>query len=94
MGCPKLARTPLMGSDVRARMEASARAYLATPRGAAAGEGTLMLSKIFEWYAGDFGGAAGVLAYARARLPAEASARVGAAPKVGSLEYDWTLNQP
>lgn len=94
VGCPRLERAPLVGSDVRARASAAARAYLATPRGAIVRSGELELSKIFEWYAADFGGPAGVLAFARAHLPREAAEKLGQAPKVRSLEYDWTLNQP
>lgn len=97
MGCPKLGRTPLMRSaaTLPAVMDAAARTYLATPRGAIAAPGDVQLSKIFEWYAADFGGPAGVLEYARARLPARVSETWSQQPpKVRSLEYDWTLNQP
>jgi hypothetical protein len=94
VGCPRIEPKPLLGTSVRARATAAAKAYLATPRGASVRDGELELSKIFEWYAADFGGPAGVLTFARAHLPPDAAAKLGATPKVKSLEYDWTLNQP
>lgn len=96
VGCPRLTTRSFLvdAAKIDERMTAAARAYLATPRGAVAAEGRLSLSKIFEWYAADFGGSAGVLAFARAHLPPEALVKIGATPKVESLEYDWTLNQP
>jgi hypothetical protein len=47
----------------------------------------LKLSKIFEWYADDFGGKGGVAAYVDKYHPAD----VGKF-KVSFVEYSWELN--
>lgn len=93
VGCPILDPAPYTGSDVDARLDAAAQRYLAGPTGAVAKEGAVELSKIFDWYARDFGGENGVVAFVKRFLAPEASARVGAAPKVSFFDYNWTLNQ-
>jgi enoyl-CoA hydratase/carnithine racemase len=77
VGCPSLEPRALVGSDVEARAEAAARRYLATAHGARRAAPSLQLSRIFEWYAADFGGPAGVRAWVRPRLPAALAAELG-----------------
>ena len=92
IGCPILDNKPLLGSDVNARLDEAAKRYLSGPTGLVGGEGTLEVSKIFDWYAADFGGAVGTLQFIKKYAPAQAIAKAGATPKVSYLEYDWTLN--
>jgi hypothetical protein len=93
VGCPILFDTPYSGASLDARLDAAARRYFASPRGAKAGTGTLQLSKIFDWYKADFGGDAGVIAFAKKYLSAEDAKKIGAEPKISYLDYNWTLNQ-
>lgn len=93
VGCPTLEPRPLVGTDVEARAEAAARRYLATAHGARRAAPAIQLSRIFEWYAADFGGPAGVRAWVRPRLPAALAAELGADTPLLSLDYNWTLNQ-
>jgi hypothetical protein len=93
VGCPSLEPRALVGSDVEARAEAAARRYLATAHGARRAAPALQLSRIFEWYAADFGGPAGVRAWVRPRLPAALAAELGPDTPLSSLDYNWTLNQ-
>lgn len=86
VGCPALERRPFAGDDAKARAEAAARRYLSTPRGAVQSGGTLKLSKIFDWYAKDFGGLGGVRAFVQARMPQAPP------PNLDFLDYNWTLN--
>jgi len=90
VGCPKLEKKSFSAdpSGVHKRMDAAAKAYLSTPRGAVVAKDSVQLSKIFEWYAADFGGAAGVLKFVKQHV------QIADGSKVSSLEYDWTLNQP
>jgi hypothetical protein len=99
-GCPILESTPYVGSGLEARLDAATRRYLGSPSGAVVGpckegssEACLKLSKIFEWYEADFGGKAGVLAFAKKHLPSDAAAKLGPAPTVSFLDYDWRLNK-
>jgi hypothetical protein len=93
VGCPILESTPYAGTNVDARMERATRRYLASAFGARTEGETLLLSKIFDWYAADFGGASGVLAFVLPRLPDETRARLPANPEVRFFDYNWTLNQ-
>lgn len=56
----------------------------------------LMLSPILRWYAGDFGGRAGVLDFVREHLPDDPRRawlqQQGASPKIAYSRYDWQLN--
>ncbi|MCC7384648.1 MAG: DUF547 domain-containing protein [Deltaproteobacteria bacterium] len=93
VGCPVLEREPYSGSDLDARLSAATRRYLAGPRGAQIEDGKIKLSKIFDWYQADFGGPAGVLTFVKKHLSPEALKRIGDAPKVEFIDYNWTLNQ-
>jgi len=93
VSCPILEKRPYAGSDVSARMETASRRYLASGFGARVDGSTLRLSKIFDWYAEDFGGREGVLEFVRPRLPTKAEAQLPEAPDIAFLDYNWTLNQ-
>lgn len=93
VGCPILEASPYSGSDLDARMEAATRRYLASAFGARVEGDTLYLSRIFDWYAEDFGGPEGVLRFVRPRLPDSARTSLPPKPAVRFLDYNWTLNQ-
>ena len=93
VSCPILEAKPFAGTDLDARMERAARRYLASGFGAQVRDGTLFISKIFDWYADDFGGAEGAASFARARLPDKKRAALPERPPVQFLDYNWTLNQ-
>lgn len=101
VGCPILETKPYADANsdsdsagaMEARLERAATRYLASPTGAITEPNHLKLSKIFDWYAEDFGGKAKAEAFARARLPANSLEILGPAPTVGFIDYNWTLNQ-
>ena len=93
VGCPLLEPKPYTGSDVSQRMEKATRRYLQSPRGARVADGKLSLSKIFDWYAGDFGGKDKVRTFVESRLTASQRARLGDSYTLDFIDYDWTLNQ-
>lgn len=51
----------------------------------------LMLTRLFEWFAGDFGGKDGVLDFVARHLPKDAPADWRKF-EVGYLDYNWNLN--
>ncbi|MEM6532796.1 MAG: DUF547 domain-containing protein [Myxococcota bacterium] len=87
-GCPILDRRPYVGSNVDRRMEEATVRYLKSKAGARPKGSNLGLSKIFEWYAADFGGSKGVVEFVRKRL-----ADVPENPSVTYFDYDWRLNK-
>lgn len=93
--CPPLRAEPYEGSKLEEQFEDQARAFLNDPARNRVEDGALRLSKIFDWYAKDFGGPKGVLAFLRRYAGPEFKAaldRLGPEPKIVYLDYDWSLN--
>ena len=93
VGCPILESTPYLGSNVSQRMARATKRYLASPHGARISADGVRLSKIFDWYKGDFGGDEGVRAFVAKHVPEAKAAQVTKAPKIEYIDYNWTLNQ-
>ncbi len=92
--CPPLADAPYAGETLDAALDAAARNFVNDPANTFFGDGTLHVSRIFDWYAEDFGGPEGVWAFIR---------RFAAPPLAGAMDaagrrdlaytpYDWSLN--
>ena len=98
MSCPSLTREPFRAETLDAQLDDALRSFLASPsKGLRVDRAarTVTLSKIFDWFEGDFEASGGVLAVATRHAPeadriwlAENSASVD----VEYFDYDWTLN--
>lgn len=106
LGCPKLRREAYVRERLEAQLEDGARYFLNEPRNLTvdAARGRVTLSKIFDWYAGDFE------KYVKARGPGKtgspildyvlqyASEANRAAilalksPKISYADYSWEIN--
>jgi hypothetical protein len=77
-----------------ADLSEAARAYVNHPRGVSVdAQGRVSASRIYQWFAADFGGdAAGVLAHARRYASPELRARLTDAATISRYAYDWALN--
>ena len=93
VGCPILEPTPYTGTPLEGRLDQATRRYLHAPTGARVADGTIALSKIFDWYKADFGGKDRVLPFVQNYLTPKEKAQLGASPKVTFIDYNWTLNQ-
>lgn len=94
-GCPLLPRIAYTEENVQARLEEETRAYLNSSRGTIINEAenTLYISKIFEWFAGDFVSKAGsVPEFIKPYLSSRTLAFLEKDPKISYLDYDWALN--
>ncbi len=57
------------------------------------GNVTLRVSRIFDWFEGDFEPTGGVLAFIRQYAPPEVAAKLGSGRvKLAHQKYDWSLN--
>ena len=93
IGCPQLAVAAWTGAALEAQLEAAARAYVNHPRGVSVTEnGRLRLSKIYDWFAEDFGGRDGLAAHLLRFAAPELAAVLAGAPRIAGYEYDWALN--
>lgn len=103
--CPDLRGEPFTAAKLDAQLREQTHAFLADEskglRYDAAG-GTVWLSSIFKWYAGDFTGGStvvaffargGVLDWVREHAPPAVARKLrGKRPSVRYLDYDWGLN--
>ncbi|MCB2100678.1 MAG: DUF547 domain-containing protein, partial [Rhodobacterales bacterium] len=92
LGCPDLAARPYAAGDLEARLDTAARAYVNHPRGAAVKDGRLVVSSIYVWFGGDFGGDDGVLAHLRQYAEPALAGALAAVTAIGDHRYDWGLN--
>lgn len=90
--CPNLATRAYTGANVDALLAQGAAEYINHPRGVAVSKGSITASKIYSWYADDFGGRRGLkphwLGYARPD-----HARKIESASIGGYGYDWRLNE-
>lgn len=94
LGCPNLQPVAYTAANTEELLEAGARAYINSPRGARMDKGSLHVSSIYKWFQVDFGGSkAGVVKHLL--LYAEG----GLADALRSYDnglhddYDWSLNE-
>ena len=93
VGCPNLRREAYTAENLQAQLRANARAYVNSPRGLTFDDGRLKLSKIYKWYAVDFGGSpTAIISHLRQFAEPALSARLDAADGIDGYYYDWSLN--
>jgi len=93
VSCPALAAEPWQASTLEAMLEERTRAYVRATTSVNVAARQVQVSTLFNWFAADFGGEAGVREFVAARLDEAAAAQV----RDGSFtltyaEYDWAIN--
>lgn len=91
VGCPPISAQPYLGRTLDAQLEAQAVAYIERTTTVDENLMRIGLSKIFEWFSGDFGGVDGVREFVAQRHTAGDSIRNGRNLLV-FIDYDWALN--
>lgn len=93
VGCPDLQREAYSGAHVEGQLDAAARNYVNSWRGASFEDDGLYVSSLYKWYAADFGGSeAGVLAHLRRYATGDTAARLAHTSHIAGYRYDWDLN--
>jgi hypothetical protein len=99
--CPPLRAAAYTGAGLDAELEAATRAVLGSSRFVRVDGDRLMVTKLFEWYGGDFtdksfkGHAATIPAYVARYASPEVKSFIenrNNAPTVRFMDYDWSLN--
>jgi hypothetical protein len=89
--CPNLMPRAYTAANLRAQMAESARLYVNHPRGLTVDGGRITASKIYDWYADDFGGTRKLKAHwAEFAAPGLAAALKDA--EIDGYAYDWSAN--
>lgn len=88
--CPPLNGKPFDGATLDAELNRLARAFInGNAVQIADGGGMLQLSKIFDWYAEDFGGKDKLIEY----MNAYRTSKLPDAARIQFMNYDWSLNE-
>jgi hypothetical protein len=93
--CPPLPRFAYSAENVQTQLQEETRKYLNSARGTRidSADNTLYLSKLFDWYKGDFESKSGsVLNFIKPYLDEKTLAFLNSGPKIAYLDYDWALN--
>ena len=96
VGCPPLRREAYVADRIEAQLDDQARFIHKHPRWFRfdPGAGIVRLTKLYDWYGGDYEQVAGSpLAFAARYVPElHAALDDGRSPRVRWLDYDWSLN--
>ena len=89
--CPPLATEAYTAANLESRMEAAARSYVRATTVVSGRKAEI--SRLFEWFAEDFGGADGVRTFVAGRLEGDAAETVrNPRTTLGFHDYDWAIN--
>lgn len=93
LGCPNLQPEPFTAANTEELLDRGARQFVNHPRGVRLEQGRLVLSSIFDWFGGDFGGSeTALLAHLQQFAEPELAAKLKAYRGTLSYQYDWGLN--
>ena len=91
IGCPNLLPEAITGAKLERQMAAAAAAFVRHPRALTVSGGKAKASSLYDWYAADFGGTAGVIAHMAAVGGAEVAGRLAGVTEFATYDYDWAL---
>lgn len=93
VGCPQLAGDAYTGAAVERQLDLAARAFVNHPRGVESTRDGVSLSRIYDWYADDFGADRSALFAHLSRFASPPLAAILARrPRIAGYRYDWALN--
>lgn len=95
LGCPNLRTTPFTGANLDTELTQAAHAFINHPRGVTVHDGKLTVSKIYQWYAKDFGGTdQKIIAHLRKYAAPALAQKLSRISHIDAYQYDWNLNAP
>jgi hypothetical protein len=93
VGCPNLAKKAYAAAALDAMLDAAARGYVNTPRGARVDKDGLTVSSIYVWFQEDFGGDdKAVIDHLRKYADAPLKKALAGRTAIDAHGYDWSLN--
>ncbi len=94
IGCPNLQPDAFTGASVDDMLTAGAKQYVNSPRGLSIRNGRVTVSKIYSWFAYDFGNSKeGVMRHLLKYASAERAHQLKTAGDIHDTRYDWALNE-
>lgn len=95
LSCPPLRREPYRATELDAQLDDNVRRWLADPRKGSRIDRTdhvLFVSRIFDWFSGDFGDVPSFVASHRSAEDGAWIRAQGKALAIRYFDYDWSLN--
>ena len=94
IGCPNLAQTAYTAANVAQRLQENASLYINDSRGVSVSDdGELTVSKIYNWYRGDFGTTdKAVINHLKQYANPELKKALDQTESIKHYIYDWSLN--
>lgn len=93
VGCPNLQTKAFTSARLEKMLDKGARDYINSPRGVKLRDGKVVASKIFSWFAADFGGnEKSVLAHISRYAKPTLASQISDATRISRYEYSWGLN--
>jgi Protein of unknown function, DUF547 len=89
--CPNLMPRAYTAANLKSQMQESATLYINHPRGISIENGEITASKIYSWYADDFGGKAKLKDHWKEFASPQLAAEIDAA-NIGGYDYNWNAN--
>ena len=94
IGCPNLLKTPFTGKTAEAQLERAASDFINSPRGLSIKNGKATVSKLYEWFAYDFGNSEkGVIKHLQRYATPDRAAALKISGRISDTAYDWSLNE-
>lgn len=93
LGCPDLQPTAFTAANTEVILDHAAQNFVNHRRGARVQDGRLVVSKIYAWFAEDFGGSEEkVIEHLRAIAEPALAGALRGRTSIDDYEYDWALN--
>ena len=94
VGCPNLHTKAFTGKNTEKFLNQLARDYINNPRGLSIKNGRITVSKIYKWFAYDFGNSeAEILKHFAQYASPERRAALERIGRISKSKYDWSLNE-
>ena len=94
VGCPNLQDKAFTASNAEALLEQGAKDYINNPRGLYIKNGKVTVSKLYKWFAYDFGNSEkGVIEHLLTYASPEQAKKLKQIGSISDTEYDWSLNE-
>lgn len=95
IGCPDLAQQAFTAENTEPLLDELARRFVQQEKGVSLAGGRLTVSRIYEWYQGDFTsqGGKGVIMYLRLIAPPALAKKLSRYSGSIEYQYNWALNE-
>lgn len=88
VSCPKLVNRPFLATTLQVQLENAAKQFVNNAKKNSISADKIQISKLFEWYSGDFTDGQSLIAY----LNKYSKIKINPKAKISYMAYDWNLN--